>query len=122
MKLRGRHIVENILAALAAGLAFGVAPSAVRGATRRFVRVVHPLEQASICSRAWNIAEKYLRTKFRVWSFEFRVQKPIMKSSTPVNRKTRNSKLETRNLLRYGKEVISRQVALRGDNRIGVVW
>src|SRR6185295_4070992 len=44
MKLRGLHNVENVLAALAAGLACGAAPDAMRETIRRFEPVEHRLE------------------------------------------------------------------------------
>jgi UDP-N-acetylmuramoylalanine--D-glutamate ligase len=44
MKLRGLHNVENVLAALAAGLACGVAPESMRETVRRFEPVEHRLE------------------------------------------------------------------------------
>jgi UDP-N-acetylmuramoylalanine--D-glutamate ligase len=44
MKLRGLHNVENVLAALAAGLACGVEPESLRGTVRRFEPVEHRLE------------------------------------------------------------------------------
>jgi UDP-N-acetylmuramoylalanine--D-glutamate ligase len=44
MKLRGLHNVENVLAALAAGLACGAAPDSMRGTVRRFEPVEHRLE------------------------------------------------------------------------------
>jgi UDP-N-acetylmuramoylalanine--D-glutamate ligase len=44
MKLRGRHNVENVLAALAAGLACGAAPDAMRETIRNFEPVEHRLE------------------------------------------------------------------------------
>jgi len=47
MKLRGRHNVENVLAALAAGLACGAAPESMRQTIRRFEPVEHRLEFVS---------------------------------------------------------------------------
>jgi UDP-N-acetylmuramoylalanine--D-glutamate ligase len=47
MKLRGRHNVENVLAALAAGLACGAAPDSMRQTIRRFEPVEHRLEFVS---------------------------------------------------------------------------
>jgi UDP-N-acetylmuramoylalanine--D-glutamate ligase len=47
MKLRGRHNVENVLAALAAGLACGAAPESMRETIRRFEPVEHRLEFVS---------------------------------------------------------------------------
>jgi UDP-N-acetylmuramoylalanine--D-glutamate ligase len=44
MKLRGLHNVENVLAALAAGLACGAAPDSMRETVRRFEPVEHRLE------------------------------------------------------------------------------
>ena len=44
MKLRGRHNVENILAAVAAGLACGAAPDSMRETIRNFQPVEHRLE------------------------------------------------------------------------------
>jgi len=44
MKLRGRHNVENVLAALAAGLACGAAPDSMRETIRNFQAVEHRLE------------------------------------------------------------------------------
>jgi len=44
MKLRGRHNVENVLAALAAGLACGAAPESMRQTIKRFEPVEHRLE------------------------------------------------------------------------------
>ncbi len=44
MKLRGRHNVENVLAALAAGLACGAAPESMRETIRNFAPVEHRLE------------------------------------------------------------------------------
>lgn len=45
--LRGLHNVENVLAALAAGLACGVAPESMRETIRRFRPVEHRLEQVA---------------------------------------------------------------------------
>ena len=47
MKLRGRHNVENVLAALAAGLACGAAPDSMRQTIRNFAPVEHRLEFVS---------------------------------------------------------------------------
>jgi UDP-N-acetylmuramoylalanine--D-glutamate ligase len=44
MKLRGLHNVENVLAALAAGIACGAAPASMRDTVRRFDPVEHRLE------------------------------------------------------------------------------
>ncbi|MFN2515337.1 MAG: UDP-N-acetylmuramoyl-L-alanine--D-glutamate ligase [Pyrinomonadaceae bacterium] len=44
MKLRGLHNVENVLAALAAGLACGAAPESMRETVKRFQAVEHRLE------------------------------------------------------------------------------
>ena len=44
MKLRGRHNVENVLAAVAAGLACGAAPDSMRETIRNFQPVEHRLE------------------------------------------------------------------------------
>jgi UDP-N-acetylmuramoylalanine--D-glutamate ligase len=44
MKLRGLHNVENVLAALAAGIACGAAPESMRETIRRFEPVEHRLE------------------------------------------------------------------------------
>ncbi len=44
MKLRGRHNVANVLAALAAGLACGAAPDSMRETIRKFQPVEHRLE------------------------------------------------------------------------------
>jgi UDP-N-acetylmuramoylalanine--D-glutamate ligase len=44
MQLRGLHNVENVLAALAAGLACGAAPSSMRETVRQFKPVEHRLE------------------------------------------------------------------------------
>jgi UDP-N-acetylmuramoylalanine--D-glutamate ligase len=44
MKLRGLHNVENVLAALAAGLACGVAPVSMRETVKHFEPVEHRLE------------------------------------------------------------------------------
>lgn len=44
MQLRGLHNVENVLAALAAGLACGAAPDSMRETVRRFKAVEHRLE------------------------------------------------------------------------------
>lgn len=45
MKLRGIHNVENVLAALAAGLACGASPDSLRETVRRFQPVEHRLEE-----------------------------------------------------------------------------
>ena len=45
MQLRGTHNVENVLAALAAGLACGASPESLRETVRRFQPVEHRLEQ-----------------------------------------------------------------------------
>lgn len=47
MKLRGLHNVENVLAALAAGLACGAAPDSMRQTIKRFEPVEHRLEFVS---------------------------------------------------------------------------
>jgi UDP-N-acetylmuramoylalanine--D-glutamate ligase len=47
MLLRGLHNVENVLAALAAGLACGSAPASMRETVRRFRPVEHRLEQVA---------------------------------------------------------------------------
>ena len=47
MKLRGLHNVENVLAALSAGLACGAAPESMRETIRRFEPVEHRLEFVS---------------------------------------------------------------------------
>ncbi len=47
MKLRGLHNVENVLAALAAGLACGAAPDSMRRTLRNFSPVEHRLEFVS---------------------------------------------------------------------------
>ena len=44
MKLRGLHNVENVLAALSAGLACGASPESMRGTVSRFEPVEHRLE------------------------------------------------------------------------------
>jgi len=44
MKLRGLHNVENVLAALAAGLACGAAPESMRETIKNFEPVEHRLE------------------------------------------------------------------------------
>lgn len=44
MKLRGLHNVENVLAALSAGLACGAAPDSMRATTSNFAPVEHRLE------------------------------------------------------------------------------
>jgi UDP-N-acetylmuramoylalanine--D-glutamate ligase len=45
MQLRGTHNVENVLAALTAGLACGASPESLRKTVRRFQPVEHRLEQ-----------------------------------------------------------------------------
>ena len=47
MKLRGTHNVENVLAAMAAGLACGAAPESLRETVRRFRPVEHRLEEVA---------------------------------------------------------------------------
>jgi len=47
MKLRGIHNVENVLAALAAGLACGASPDSLRETVRRFQPVEHRLEEVT---------------------------------------------------------------------------
>lgn len=47
MQLRGTHNVENVLAALAAGLACGVAPDSMRETLQRFAPVEHRLERVA---------------------------------------------------------------------------
>jgi UDP-N-acetylmuramoylalanine--D-glutamate ligase len=47
MKLRGLHNVENVLAALGAGLACGAAPESMRQTIRNFAPVEHRLEFVS---------------------------------------------------------------------------
>lgn len=47
MKLRGGHNVENVLAALAVGLACGAAPESLRETVRRFQPVEHRLEEVA---------------------------------------------------------------------------
>ena len=47
MQLRGLHNVENVLAALAAGLACGAAPDSMRQTVRRFRPVEHRLEHVA---------------------------------------------------------------------------
>ncbi len=47
MQLRGTHNVENVLAALAAGLACGAAPESLRETVRRFRPVEHRLEEVA---------------------------------------------------------------------------
>jgi len=44
MNLRGRHNIENVLAALAVGLACGVSPDSLRETVRKFKAVEHRLE------------------------------------------------------------------------------
>jgi len=48
MQLRGTHNVENVLAALAAGLACGAAPESLRETVRRFRPVEHRLEEVAV--------------------------------------------------------------------------
>jgi len=47
MKLRGTHNVENVLAALAAGLACGAAPQSLRETVQSFAPVEHRLEEVT---------------------------------------------------------------------------
>ena len=47
MQLKGVHNVENVLAALAAGLACGAAPDSMRETVRRFAPVEHRLERVA---------------------------------------------------------------------------
>lgn len=47
MKLRGTHNVENVLAALAAGLACGAAPQSLRETVQSFAPVEHRLEEVA---------------------------------------------------------------------------
>ena len=47
MHLRGTHNVENVLAAMAAGLACGAAPDSLRETVRRFRPVEHRLEEVA---------------------------------------------------------------------------
>ncbi len=47
MQLRGTHNVENVLAALAAGLACGAPPESLRETVRRFRPVEHRLEEVA---------------------------------------------------------------------------
>jgi UDP-N-acetylmuramoylalanine--D-glutamate ligase len=47
MKLRGAHNVENVLAAMAAGLACGAAPESLRETVRHFQPVEHRLEEVA---------------------------------------------------------------------------
>ena len=47
MNLRGMHNVENVLAALAAGLACGAAPESLRETVRKFRPVEHRLEEVA---------------------------------------------------------------------------
>src|SRR5437879_4007080 len=47
MKLRGTHNVENVLAAMAAGLACGAPPDSLRETVRRFQPVEHRLEEVA---------------------------------------------------------------------------
>ena len=51
MKLRGKHNVENVLAALAAGLACGAAPESMRETISNFAPVEHRLEFVSEIKR-----------------------------------------------------------------------
>src|SRR5260370_28627769 len=46
MKLRGTHNVENVLTAMAAGLACGASPESLRETVSRFRPVEHRLEEA----------------------------------------------------------------------------
>ncbi|HEV2904233.1 MAG TPA: UDP-N-acetylmuramoyl-L-alanine--D-glutamate ligase, partial [Pyrinomonadaceae bacterium] len=47
LRLRGTHNVENVLAAVAAGLACGVAPESLRETVRNFYPVEHRLEEVA---------------------------------------------------------------------------
>ncbi len=47
MKLKGTHNVENVLAAMAAGLACGAAPDSLRESVRQFRPVEHRLEEVA---------------------------------------------------------------------------
>jgi UDP-N-acetylmuramoylalanine--D-glutamate ligase len=47
MQLRGTHNIENVLAAMAAGLACGAAPESLRETVRRFRPVEHRLEDVA---------------------------------------------------------------------------
>lgn len=47
MRLRGTHNVENVLAAMAAGLACGAAPESLRETARKFLPVEHRLEEVA---------------------------------------------------------------------------
>lgn len=47
MRLRGTHNVENVLAAMAAGLACGAPPDSLRQTVRRFQPVEHRLEEVA---------------------------------------------------------------------------
>jgi UDP-N-acetylmuramoylalanine--D-glutamate ligase len=47
MRLRGTHNVENVLAAMAAGLACGAPPESLRETVRRFQPVEHRLEEVA---------------------------------------------------------------------------
>jgi UDP-N-acetylmuramoylalanine--D-glutamate ligase len=47
MQLRGTHNVENVLAAMAAGLACGASPESLRETVRRFRPVEHRLEEVA---------------------------------------------------------------------------
>jgi UDP-N-acetylmuramoylalanine--D-glutamate ligase len=47
MQLRGTHNVENVLAAMAAGLACGASPESLRETVRRFQPVEHRLEEVA---------------------------------------------------------------------------
>lgn len=48
MHLRGRHNIENVLAALAAGLAAGCAPDSMRETIQKFRPVEHRLERVAL--------------------------------------------------------------------------
>jgi UDP-N-acetylmuramoylalanine--D-glutamate ligase len=48
MHLRGRHNIENVLAALAAGLAAGCAPDSMRDTIQKFRPVEHRLERVAL--------------------------------------------------------------------------
>src|SRR5207237_892912 len=47
MKLRGTHNVENVMAAMAAGLACGASPESLRQTVRKFKPVEHRLEEGA---------------------------------------------------------------------------
>lgn len=47
MQLKGAHNVQNVLAALAAGLACGASPDSMRATVRRFAPVEHRLERVA---------------------------------------------------------------------------